>query len=81
MKESLKVDILDLLDNTEFGNEDAEDDTYQYLKSQIEIMFTSKDRDDYTMLLDDIVDLMNILNDSNYNLRDSLIAMYDYLNK
>lgn len=82
MREELKVDITNLIDITEFGNEYDEDKTYQYLKSQIEIMFTAKGKDDYSLSLDNIVDLMNILNDSdNYTLRDSLFAMLDYLNK
>jgi hypothetical protein len=82
MREELKVDITNLIDITEFGNEYDEDKTYQYLKSQIEIMFTAKGKDDYSLSLDNIVDLMNILNDSdNYTLRDSLFAMLEYLNK
>lgn len=82
IREELKVDITNLIDITEFGNEYDEDKTYQYLKSQIEIMFTAKGKDDYSLSLDNIVDLMNILNDSdNYTLRDSLFAMLEYLNK
>lgn len=82
MREELKADITNLIDITEFGNEYDEDKTYQYLKSQIEIMLTAKDKDDYSLSLDNVVDLINILNDSdNYTLRDSLFAMLDYLNK
>ena len=82
MREELKADITNLIDITEFGNEYDEDKTYQYLKTQIEIMLTEKDKDDYSLSLDNVVDLINILNDSdNYTLRDSLFAMLDYLNK
>ena len=82
MREELKTDITNLIDITEFGNEYDEDKTYQYLKTQIEIMLTEKDKDDYSLSLDNVVDLINILNDSdNYTLRDSLFAMLDYLNK
>jgi hypothetical protein len=79
IRQSLELDIKDLLENTTFGDEYEEDNTYQFIKDQIEIKFRDKAQDDYSLSLDDIAQLINILNDTSISLETSLINMTIYL--
>ncbi|MBP3708277.1 MAG: hypothetical protein J6J36_06695 [Clostridia bacterium] len=82
IRESLEIDIRDLADNEEnFKNEYEEDNTFHFIKDQIDIAYKNKAEDDYSLSLDDVVALITMLNDTSKPLQVCLADMVVYLGR
>lgn len=79
LRESLLLDFKQALENTEFGNEESEDDTYQYLLDQIDIQYRDKDIDDNSLDLLKLATIIKDLDDSTLTLKQSIMQIINFL--
>ena len=78
----VKSDFEYQLETTDFNNEEDMDDSYQYMITQLDIHYRSKDVDDNSLDLRNIADIINILDDiEKYTLKHSYEAIVEYLDK
>lgn len=79
VRDSLYIDFNYECDNVDFNDKEACDKSYQLMNDQLHIQFEDKEKTDKSLTKKDIAYIVDVLNNTELELRDAYIIIYEFL--
>ena len=81
LRDSLLIDIRYEIDNVDFRNTDACDNSYEYIRTNFLIDFRASNANDGSISKTEKEEILHILDDKNENLLNCYMKLIDYIEK
>ena len=81
LRDSMLTDLRYEIDNVDFRNADACNDSYEYIRTNFLIAFKSKDTNDVSISESDKEEFLRILDSESGNLLNCYLKLTDHLEK
>lgn len=79
VRDSLYIDFNYECDNVDFNDKEACDKSYQIMNDQLRIQFEDKEKTDKSLTKKDIAYIVDVLDDTELELRDAYIIICEFL--